>query len=169
MTSLVDLFPNFLRQGCRRELLLLAICSICCLLGLSLVTEVCAAHFFTLSHRDSLADIHALFIGRDVLAAPVGPSCLQWHHLAPPFPLPVSQHRLGVRSVNSNCFNITRVFEADFADCLVPEGSERFYQNITDMIGYRPNPFMKYCWTYITPFICFVSILSEIVQMLTIY
>ncbi|TNM85231.1 hypothetical protein fugu_009409 [Takifugu bimaculatus] len=39
MTSLVDLFPNFLRKGCRRELLLLAICSTCCLLGLSLVTE----------------------------------------------------------------------------------------------------------------------------------
>lgn len=46
MTSLVDLFPNFLRKGCRRELLLLAICSVCCLLGLSLVTEVCAARFF---------------------------------------------------------------------------------------------------------------------------
>lgn len=45
MTSLVDLFPNFLRQGCRRELLLLAICSICCLLGLSLVTEVCSTLF----------------------------------------------------------------------------------------------------------------------------
>ncbi len=40
MTSLVDLFPTYLRQGCRRELLLLAICSVCCLLGFSLVTEV---------------------------------------------------------------------------------------------------------------------------------
>ncbi|XP_038564710.1 sodium- and chloride-dependent GABA transporter 2-like [Micropterus salmoides] len=39
MTSLVDLFPTYLRQGYRRELLLLAICSLCCLLGLSLVTE----------------------------------------------------------------------------------------------------------------------------------
>lgn len=53
------------------------------------------------------------------------------------------------------------LFEAVFADCLVPIGSERFYKNITDTIGYCPNPFMKYCWTYITPFICFVSILSE--------
>lgn len=40
MTSLVDLFPTYLRRGFRRELLLLAICSTCCLLGLSLVTEV---------------------------------------------------------------------------------------------------------------------------------
>uniref|UniRef100_A0AAV2J7L1 Transporter n=1 Tax=Knipowitschia caucasica TaxID=637954 RepID=A0AAV2J7L1_KNICA len=39
MTSLVDLFPVYLRQGFRRELLLLMICSVCCLLGFSLVTE----------------------------------------------------------------------------------------------------------------------------------
>lgn len=41
MTSLVDLFPTYLRKGFRRELLLLVICSTSCLLGLSLVTEVC--------------------------------------------------------------------------------------------------------------------------------
>lgn len=40
MTSLVDLFPTYLRQGRRRELVLLAICSTCCLLGFPLVTEV---------------------------------------------------------------------------------------------------------------------------------
>ncbi|XP_028276737.1 sodium- and chloride-dependent betaine transporter-like [Parambassis ranga] len=39
MTSLVDLFPKYLHQGYRRELLLLAICCTCCLLGLFLVTE----------------------------------------------------------------------------------------------------------------------------------
>ncbi|KAF0038463.1 hypothetical protein F2P81_008947 [Scophthalmus maximus] len=39
MTSLVDLFPAYLRQGCRRELLLLAFCCTCCLLGFSMVTE----------------------------------------------------------------------------------------------------------------------------------
>lgn len=44
MTSLVDLFP-YLRQGCRRELVLLAICTTCCLLGFSLVTEVGPVHW----------------------------------------------------------------------------------------------------------------------------
>lgn len=39
MTSVVDLFP-YLRRGFRRELLLLVICTVCCLLGFSLVTEV---------------------------------------------------------------------------------------------------------------------------------
>ncbi|KAF3841107.1 hypothetical protein F7725_006969 [Dissostichus mawsoni] len=38
MTSLTDLFPA-LRRGYRRELVLLAICSTCCIMGLSLVTE----------------------------------------------------------------------------------------------------------------------------------
>uniref|UniRef100_A0A672HG40 Transporter n=1 Tax=Salarias fasciatus TaxID=181472 RepID=A0A672HG40_SALFA len=38
-------------------------------------------------------------------------------------------------------------------------GTDRFYGNITEMIGYRPHPIMKYCWRYITPFICFVCIL----------
>lgn len=44
MTSLVDLFPAYLRQGCRRELLLLAFCCTCCLLGFSMVTEVREVH-----------------------------------------------------------------------------------------------------------------------------
>lgn len=44
MTSLVDLFPVFLRRGFRRELVLLVICCTCCTLGLSLVTEVCTVH-----------------------------------------------------------------------------------------------------------------------------
>uniref|UniRef100_A0A8C6WN00 Transporter n=1 Tax=Neogobius melanostomus TaxID=47308 RepID=A0A8C6WN00_9GOBI len=30
-------------------------------------------------------------------------------------------------------------------------GADRYYSNIADMIGYRPWPYMKYCWKYITP------------------
>uniref|UniRef100_A0A8D0D4V3 Transporter n=1 Tax=Sander lucioperca TaxID=283035 RepID=A0A8D0D4V3_SANLU len=37
-------------------------------------------------------------------------------------------------------------------------GADRQYDNIKDMIGYRPWPFMKYCWQYFTPAICTVSI-----------
>ncbi|KAJ3601857.1 hypothetical protein NHX12_029619 [Muraenolepis orangiensis] len=33
-------------------------------------------------------------------------------------------------------------------------GSDRYYDNVQDMIGYRPWPFMKYCWQYVTPTIC---------------
>ncbi|KAL0978146.1 hypothetical protein UPYG_G00166730 [Umbra pygmaea] len=37
-------------------------------------------------------------------------------------------------------------------------GADRLYDNVEDMIGYRPCSFMKYCWMYITPFTCIVSI-----------
>uniref|UniRef100_UPI00358F8689 sodium- and chloride-dependent GABA transporter 3-like isoform X1 n=2 Tax=Myxine glutinosa TaxID=7769 RepID=UPI00358F8689 len=33
-------------------------------------------------------------------------------------------------------------------------GGDRFYDNIEDMIGYRPFPLIKWCWMFITPGIC---------------
>ncbi|CAB1331532.1 unnamed protein product [Coregonus sp. 'balchen'] len=33
-------------------------------------------------------------------------------------------------------------------------GADRFYDNIEDMIGYRPGPIIKYCWMYFTPATC---------------
>uniref|UniRef100_A0A3P8YGU0 Transporter n=1 Tax=Esox lucius TaxID=8010 RepID=A0A3P8YGU0_ESOLU len=33
-------------------------------------------------------------------------------------------------------------------------GSDRFYMNIEDMIGYRPAVFIKWCWMLLTPGIC---------------
>lgn len=43
------------------------------------------------------------------------------------------------------------------ASCPPPAGAERFYDNIEDMIGYRPWPLIKYCWRFITPAVCTVS------------
>ncbi|XP_041864776.1 sodium- and chloride-dependent creatine transporter 1-like [Melanotaenia boesemani] len=43
-------------------------------------------------------------------------------------------------------------------------GADRFYNNITDMIGYRPLPFMKYCWCYITPLVCFGTFIFSIIR-----
>lgn len=37
-------------------------------------------------------------------------------------------------------------------------GADNFYDAIEDMIGYRPNPWMKWCWTAITPILCVVSL-----------
>ncbi|XP_031428504.1 sodium- and chloride-dependent GABA transporter 2-like isoform X2 [Clupea harengus] len=51
------------------------------------------------------------------------------------------------------CFSIAWVY-----------GAERFYGNITDMIGYRPAPVMKYCWLFITPAVCLSTLIFSIVK-----
>ncbi|XP_075967643.1 sodium- and chloride-dependent betaine transporter-like [Anarhichas minor] len=43
-------------------------------------------------------------------------------------------------------------------------GADRFYDNIEDMIGYKPFPVLKYCWLFITPLICGVTLLYELVN-----
>ncbi|KAK1882402.1 Sodium- and chloride-dependent GABA transporter 2 [Dissostichus eleginoides] len=115
MTSLTDLFPA-LRRGYRRELVLLAICSTCCIMGLSLVTE---GGMYLLQLLD-----HHVCSGTTLLLLSFGQSV-----------------------------SIAWVY-----------GADRFYGNITDMIGYRPFPFMKYCWRYITPLFCFGTFIFSIVK-----
>lgn len=36
-------------------------------------------------------------------------------------------------------------------------GADRFMDDVARMIGYQPLPYMKWCWSYITPFVCVVS------------
>ncbi|XP_077361471.1 sodium- and chloride-dependent GABA transporter 2-like isoform X2 [Festucalex cinctus] len=116
MTSLVDLYPSYLRQGYRRELVLLAICAVCCLLGLSLVTE---GGMYLLQ----LVDFYVCS-GTTLLLLSICQSV-----------------------------SIAWVY-----------GAERFYGNITDMIGYRPPPLMKLCWCYLTPCLCFGTFIFSIVR-----
>lgn len=40
-------------------------------------------------------------------------------------------------------------------------GSDRFYMNIEDMIGYKPVFFIKWCWMILTPGICAVSLIEQ--------
>lgn len=43
-------------------------------------------------------------------------------------------------------------------------GSNRFYENIEDMIGYKPLTLIKWCWMFLTPGICAVSIKNLITE-----
>lgn len=43
-------------------------------------------------------------------------------------------------------------------------GADRFYDNIEDMIGYRPLPLIKYCLKYITPLICLATFIFSLVK-----
>ncbi|KAL0963035.1 hypothetical protein UPYG_G00348760 [Umbra pygmaea] len=41
-------------------------------------------------------------------------------------------------------------------------GANRFLDNIEDMIGYRPLPWvLKYCWLFVTPLICVITMLYD--------
>lgn len=42
-------------------------------------------------------------------------------------------------------------------DVPVPAGADRFMDDVARMIGYRPLPFMKWCWAVVTPLVCVVS------------
>uniref|UniRef100_A0A8C5BF82 Transporter n=1 Tax=Gadus morhua TaxID=8049 RepID=A0A8C5BF82_GADMO len=43
-------------------------------------------------------------------------------------------------------------------------GADRFYDNIEDMIGYRPGPYIKYCWKFFTPATCIGTFLFSIIK-----
>uniref|UniRef100_UPI003AAC43D7 sodium- and chloride-dependent GABA transporter 2-like n=1 Tax=Centroberyx gerrardi TaxID=166262 RepID=UPI003AAC43D7 len=43
-------------------------------------------------------------------------------------------------------------------------GADRYYDKIMDMIGYRPWPYMKCCWKYITPSVCTGILLFSLVK-----
>ncbi|VTJ60354.1 Hypothetical predicted protein [Marmota monax] len=43
-------------------------------------------------------------------------------------------------------------------------GARRFYDNIEDMIGYRPWPLIKYCWLFFTPAVCTATFLFSLVK-----
>nr|XP_020463768.1 sodium- and chloride-dependent taurine transporter-like isoform X2 [Monopterus albus] len=106
ITSIVDLYPSFLRKGYRREIFIAVMCFISCILGLTMVTKGGMYVF-------QLFDYYA--------ASGV---CLLWVAFF-------------------ECIAVAWVY-----------GADNFYDGIEDMIGYRPNPWMKWSWTIITPVLC---------------
>uniref|UniRef100_UPI003AAB2BBB sodium- and chloride-dependent betaine transporter-like isoform X2 n=1 Tax=Centroberyx gerrardi TaxID=166262 RepID=UPI003AAB2BBB len=43
-------------------------------------------------------------------------------------------------------------------------GADRFYDNIEDMIGYQPFPVLKYCWLFVTPLICGLTLVYDLTR-----
>ncbi|XP_061577104.1 sodium- and chloride-dependent GABA transporter 2-like [Cololabis saira] len=43
-------------------------------------------------------------------------------------------------------------------------GADRFYDNIEDMIGYRPRSLLKYCWLFFTPATCFGTFVFALIK-----
>ncbi|KAM8930310.1 sodium- and chloride-dependent taurine transporter [Pelodytes ibericus] len=106
ITSLVDLYPSFLRKGYRREIFIAIVCILSYLLGLTMVTEGGMYVF-------QLFDYYA--------ASGV---CLLWVAFF-------------------ECIAVAWVY-----------GADKFYEDIEDMIGYKPGPWMKWSWSVVTPMLC---------------
>ena len=54
ITAIVDLYPNVLRRGYRKELFIAGMSAFWCLIGLTMVTEVCTRIGFPASAIDCL-------------------------------------------------------------------------------------------------------------------
>ncbi|XP_010790456.1 sodium- and chloride-dependent taurine transporter-like [Notothenia coriiceps] len=116
ITSLVDLYPSFLRKGYRREIFIAIICSISYLFGLTMVTKGGMYVF-------QLFDYYA--------ASGV---CLLWVAFF-------------------ECVAVAWVY-----------GADNYYDALEDMLGYRPNAWMKYSWSYITPILCMGCLIFSLVK-----
>uniref|UniRef100_A0A672HX98 Transporter n=1 Tax=Salarias fasciatus TaxID=181472 RepID=A0A672HX98_SALFA len=116
ITSLVDLYPSFLRKGYRREVFIAIICCISYLLGLTMVTKGGMYVF-------QLFDYYA--------ASGV---CLLWVAFF-------------------ECVAVAWVY-----------GVDNFYDALEDMMGYRPNPWMKWSWTVVTPLLCMGCFIFSLVK-----
>lgn len=65
-------------------------------------------------------------------------------------------------AASGTCLLFVAIFEAV---CIAwVYGADRFYDNVEDMIGYRPWPIAKLCWQFVTPAICFGTFLFSLIK-----
>uniref|UniRef100_A0A670JHR5 Sodium- and chloride-dependent creatine transporter 1-like n=1 Tax=Podarcis muralis TaxID=64176 RepID=A0A670JHR5_PODMU len=67
---------------------------------------------------------------------------------------------------NYSASGITLLWQA-FWECVVIAwvyGADRFMDDVARMIGYRPLPYMKWCWSLITPVVCVGIFLFHVVN-----
>ncbi|XP_054609312.1 sodium- and chloride-dependent GABA transporter 2-like isoform X1 [Dunckerocampus dactyliophorus] len=133
VTAIVDMYPAVFRRKNRRELFLLGVVFISFLVGLVMLMEG-GMYVFQLFDYYAASGMCLLFMG---LFETV---CIAWVYGKPAFK----------QEVLLDC---VLVVAKKCPDCGSP-GVDRFYDNIEDMIGYRPGPYIKYCWLFFTPATC---------------
>ncbi|XP_043943546.1 sodium- and chloride-dependent GABA transporter 2-like [Protopterus annectens] len=65
-------------------------------------------------------------------------------------------------AASGTCLLFVAIFEAVCIGWVY--GADRFYDNIEDMIGYKPLPVLKYCWKYLTPAVCVGTFLFSLIK-----
>ncbi|XP_042614581.1 sodium- and chloride-dependent GABA transporter 2-like [Cyprinus carpio] len=142
MTSVTDIFPTALRRGFRREMLLLGICLVCYLMGFFMITEG-GLYIIQLFDHYVCSGATLLFLATCQSVA-IGWVYGWWLTLK--------------YSLNCSYYSFMGLY------VLIFSGADRFYENIEDMIGYKPWPMMKYCWLYVTPSVCVGTFIFSLVK-----
>lgn len=106
VTAIVDLFPNHLRRGYRKEMFIGLMCIIWFLFGLSMVTK------------------GGMFVFQIFDTYSASGSALLWVSL----------------------------FQSIAIGWIY--GGERFYDDMENMLGFRINPWIRWCWKFLTPLFC---------------
>ncbi|NXS67219.1 SC6A8 protein, partial [Pandion haliaetus] len=134
ITGILDLFPQPGAGSLRRELTAALCCLVCCLIDLSMVTQG-GMYVFQLFDNYSASGITLLwqaFWECVVIAWVYGEA---------------RGTRWGGTQGDTGA-------PRGPADTLLPSGADRFMDDVARMIGYRPLPFMKWCWAVVTPLVC---------------
>lgn len=114
VTALVDLFPDYLRVGHRREVLVGVVCLIDMAIGCTMVMQG-GMYVFQIFDSYSASGIILLTI-----------CCCE-------------------------CIVIAWVY-----------GANRFYDNIAMMLNRKINPYLKFCWRFVTPLLTFMMVVCAI-------
>ncbi|PIN92801.1 hypothetical protein AB205_0033150 [Aquarana catesbeiana] len=65
-------------------------------------------------------------------------------------------------AASGTCLLLVAIFEVVCVGWVY--GADRFYDNIEDMIGYRPWPLIKFCWLVATPAVCMGTFLFSLIK-----
>ncbi|NWR80783.1 SC6A8 protein, partial [Centropus unirufus] len=134
VTAILDLFPQPAAGSMRREITAALCCVVCCLIDLSMVTRG-GMYVFQLFDNYSASGITLLWqaFWECVVIA--------WVY---------GEVGAGGTGHARGCGCPPR----GPADAPLPAGADRFMDDVARMIGYRPLPFMKWCWAVVTPLVC---------------
>ncbi|XP_036721873.1 sodium- and chloride-dependent GABA transporter 2 isoform X2 [Balaenoptera musculus] len=175
VTALVDMYPSVFRKKNRREVLILGVSVTSFLVGLVMLTEKALTTWLWARLRGALSP--RKLRGIEVLGWEKSP--LQQDPMSSQAADPRSRDRLQRQqgspgggmyvfqlfdyyAASGMCLLFVAIFESL---CVAwAYGAGRFYDNIEDMIGYRPWPLIKYCWLFLTPAVCTATFLSSLIK-----
>uniref|UniRef100_G1LS39 Transporter n=1 Tax=Ailuropoda melanoleuca TaxID=9646 RepID=G1LS39_AILME len=162
VTSLVDLYPSFLRKGFRREIFIAFVCSVSYLLGLAMVTEG-GMYVFQLFDYYAASGVCLLWVAffECFVIAWIYDAGIDWCFDKPRIWLCRGLPMMYCSGIQA--WSISTLLRPWIGHTRI-WGSDNLYDGIEDMIGYRPGPWMKYSWAVVTPVLCVGCFIFSLVK-----